>query len=150
MLVFFSFFHLSLITFGFGKRPHFFRVFFCAPFPYLNNSLKKLLLMPVFLWRWTSKWYPKIPFTFFLSLNFLWINSILIFFIFQIFVQILANSIDITDVTMACVDGVTKLRISIPEDFKSFFKDGGSLVLRIQDPESWKFEDRIFLRIWGS
>ena len=48
------------------------------------------------------------------------------FFIFQIFVQILANSIDITDVTMACVDGVTKLRISIPEDFKSFFKDGGS------------------------
>ena len=57
-------------------------------------------------------------------------------FIFQIFVQILANSIDITDVTMACVDGVTKLRISIPEDFKSFFKDGGSLVLRIQDPES--------------
>ena len=92
----------------------------------------------------------KIPFTFFLSLNFLWINSIFIFFIFQIFVQILANSIDITDVTMACVDGVTKLRISIPEDFKSFFKDGGSLVLRIQDPESWKFEDMPFLGILGS
>ena len=63
------------------------------------------------------------------------------FFIFQIFVQILANSIDITDVTMACVDGVTKLSISIPEDFKSFFKDGGSLVLRIQDPESSGYKD---------
>ena len=84
----------------------------------------------------------KIPFTFFLSLYFLWINSIFIFFIFQIFVQILANSIDITDVTMACVDGVTKLRISIPEDFKSFFKDGGSLVLRIQDPAGKSQEGR--------
>ena len=60
------------------------------------------------------------------------------FYFFHIsdFFQILANSIDITDVTMACVDGVTKLRRSIPEDFESFFKDGGSLVLRIQDPES--------------
>ena len=68
------------------------------------------------------------------SLSLFFYRSIV--FIFQIFIQILANSIDITDVTMACVDGVTKLRISIPEDFKSFFKDGGSLVLRIQDPES--------------